>query len=411
MKFLIDLNSSCFDRYLGFPRLGPSSVMNPPPPPGSCEAPSPLPLMKAPLQTGVLSPPRPGDAVGTLGLLIKVDLLEGSGGPSPPRRHSALGVRGEAVGERPRPQTPRSAAPRHRFWGPQTRQRTPHRLALPHRGPHRSGDPRAPSPMQRHLRKSPSPSAPPRPPGMPYTHHQSPMMLAGQRRMKKSPSWVRERGNILPRLGSSRESRAPSEPPGRAAGLPAASLRQPGAAGPGGGRAGQAPPGGWSAARRLLRRRRRRRDRAAKASASDRETGARGDGQGGPGGGTPGCQAQIRARRPWARRGHGRWQRLACHHVPAAVLGTALPGLLELPCLVQPALQVPAATRAPAWCPLPVPGNPVVPWFPPPTGVCLAQTWHYWHCIRLSQLGTHDKRHPQAPLSTQIHFSAESPLG
>lgn len=234
MKFLIDLNSSCFDRYLGFPRLGPSSVMNPPPPPGSCEAPSPLPLMKAPLQTGVLSPPRPGDAVGTLGLLIKVDLLEGSGGPSPPRRHSALGVRGEAVGERPRPQTPRSAAPRHRFWGPQTRQRTPHRLALPHRGPHRSGDPRAPSPMQRHLRKSPSPSAPPRPPGMPYTHHQSPMMLAGQRRMKKSPSWVRERGNILPRLGSSRESRAPSKPPGRAAGLPAASLRQPGAAGPGG---------------------------------------------------------------------------------------------------------------------------------------------------------------------------------
>lgn len=172
--------------------------------------------------------------MGTLGLLIKVDLLEGSGGPSPPRRHSALGVRGEAVGERPRPQTPRSAAPRHRFWGPQTRQRTPHRLALPHRGPHRSGDPRAPSPMQRHLRKSPSPSAPPRPPGMPYTHHQSPMMLAGQRRMKKSPSWVRERGNILPRLGSSRESRAPSEPPGRAAGLPAASLRQPGAAGPGG---------------------------------------------------------------------------------------------------------------------------------------------------------------------------------
>lgn len=90
MKFLIDLNSSCFDRYLGFPRLGPSSapVMNPPPPPVSCKAPS-LPLMKAPLQTGVLSPPRPGhhsggDTVGTLGLLIKVDLLERSGGPYAP---------------------------------------------------------------------------------------------------------------------------------------------------------------------------------------------------------------------------------------------------------------------------------------------------------------------------------------
>lgn len=100
MKFLIDLNSSCFDRYLGFPRLGPSSapVMNPPPPPVSCKAPS-LPLMKAPLQTGVLSLPCPdhhsgGDTVGTLGLLIKVDLLEGSGGPSSPpslpHRHTTL---------------------------------------------------------------------------------------------------------------------------------------------------------------------------------------------------------------------------------------------------------------------------------------------------------------------------------
>lgn len=161
MKFLIDLNSSCFDRYLGFPRLGPSSVMNPPPPPGSCEAPSLLPLMKAPLQTGVLSPPRPGDAVGTLGLLIKVDLLEGSGGPSLPRRHSVLGVRGEAVGERPRPQTLCSSAPRHRLWGPQTRQCTPHRLALPHRCPHRSSYSRVQSPIQRNLRQSPSPSAPP----------------------------------------------------------------------------------------------------------------------------------------------------------------------------------------------------------------------------------------------------------
>lgn len=89
MKFLIDLNSSCFDRYLGFPRLGPGSapVMNPPPPLVSGKAPS-LPLMKAPLQTGVLSLPCPDhrsgeNAVGTFGLLIKFDLLEGSGGLYP----------------------------------------------------------------------------------------------------------------------------------------------------------------------------------------------------------------------------------------------------------------------------------------------------------------------------------------
>lgn len=266
--------------------------------------------------------------------------------------------------------------------------------------------------MQRHLRKSPSPSAPPPPPRDALYSPPEPDDVGGAEEDEEEPQLGPRAGQHPAKVGEQPGEpsplRAPREGCGAARCLPPPARRS----GAGGGRAGQAPPGDWSAARRLLRRRRRRRDRAAKASASDRETGARGDGQGGPGGGTPGCQAQIRARRPWARRGHGRWQRLACHHVPAAVLGTALPGLLELPCLVQPALQVPAATRAPAWCPLPVPGNPVVPWFPPPTGVCLAQTWHYWHCIRLSQLGTHDKRHPQAPLSTQIHFSsAESPLG
>lgn len=106
--------------------------------------------MKAPLQTGVLSPPCPGhhsggDTVGTLGLLIKVDLLEGSGGPyprfSPPHpKHSTLpscrhGVRGGSSLRRSRvphtPGGPPACCPQHTRV-PELRQRVgpPDRILL-----------------------------------------------------------------------------------------------------------------------------------------------------------------------------------------------------------------------------------------------------------------------------------------
>lgn len=229
------------------------------------------------------------------------------------------------------------------------------------------------------------------------THHQSPMMLAGQRRMKKSPSWVREEGSILPGLrGAPSPLRAPRGDPGSRArrrpegpaGAPAGGCPLPPSAGPGRagtaaggaglgwGWAGQAPPGGWSAARRLLRRRRRRRDGAAKASASDRETGARGDGQGGPGGGTPGCQARLQAR------SHGRGVGTATGTLRQRDGGCSLPG---------PASRRRARTRAPysgVWLAQPCPPEPrgpgtALPGTAPPgtaglspaalTGACLAQ--------------------------------------
>lgn len=147
-------------------------------------------------------------------------------------------------------------------------------------------------------------------PGCP-THHQSPMMLAGQRRMKKSPSWVREKGSILPGLrkasnslhATRREPGTPEVRRGPGGWVPAVSLHR---AGPGWQRHRRGRPGraglGWAGTSGRLERgaeaapeKEEEEGRGCESICSDRETGARGDGQGGPGGGTPGCQAPFLA--------------------------------------------------------------------------------------------------------------------